>query len=172
MSNCPQRASPVTDLQLAFILLIEEAIREALLASRTGIVWMFWIIFLMGLLHPLPRQTEHKKRLEVEEEKEAYSSSGSGRVLGNDLGQWSVISWSQWQWLCVFKTFNTFLSIEVICRDRADVVKLHDRNQGWHYRNSMWHSGGFFYHSWWLQEPPSQVKRHLYKCQDPQNQDT
>ena len=143
MSNCPQRASPVTDLQLAFILLIEEAIREALLASRTKIVWMFWIIFLMGLLHPLPRQTEHKKRLEVEEEKEAYSSSGSGRVLGNDLGQWSVISWSWSQWLCVFKTFNTFLSIEVICRDRADAVKLHDRNQGWHYRNT-------FFTPWWL----------------------
>ena len=60
-------------------------------ASRTKIVW---IIFLMGLLHPLPRQTGHKK-----------PRKKLIRVLAgfwDDLGQWSVISWSWSQWLCVF----------------------------------------------------------------------
>lgn len=69
-------------------------------ASRTKIVW---IIFLMGLLHPLPRQTEHKKprrkKLNI-------------RVLAgfwDDLGQWSVISWS-WMTVCVLSKLLTHFS--------------------------------------------------------------
>ncbi len=89
--------------------------------SRTKIVW---IIFLMGLLHPLPRQTGHKKP----RKKLIFEFwLGSGMIWVNDL---SFHDPDLNDCVCSFQTLNTFLqspflSIEVICRDlRRDTEAL------------------------------------------------